>query len=188
MVEIKGSVVGDSIRIIKARYGEEAYASILGHLRPEARTKFDRGSVMPMDWYMLDDFVEFLEMDLKVTANGNEKELIRRSEELIGQQLAGIYKAFIKLGSPGFLLSRLAIVNQTYFRGVSVELEQPSPGNAIVRLTGFEKQHRLIGFTILGFYQEALNASGAKDIMAEFTTRIEEDKGYCELTLNWKGG
>jgi len=45
--------------------------------------------------------------------------------------------------------------------------------------------HRLIGLSIIGFYRKALEISGAKDVKAEFTTSIEEDKGYCELVLNW---
>jgi hypothetical protein len=185
MVEIKGSVVGDSIKTIKARYGEQAYNTILGLLKPETRAVFDRGSVMPMNWYSLDAFVEFLEMDLKVTANGNEQELIKRSEDIIEQQLTGIYKIFVKLGSPGFILSRIATVNQTYFRGVTVEVSQLDPGNAVVKLTGFAKQHRLIGLSVIGFYRKALEVSGAKNITAEYATPIEDDKGYCELALSW---
>jgi hypothetical protein len=185
MVEVKGSVVGDSIKTIKALYGEHTYNDVLNLLRPETRAVFDRGSVMPMDWYSLNAFIEFLEADLKVTSHGDERELIRRSEDLIGKQLTGIYKVFVKLGSPSFVLSRLAAVNQTYFRGVAIEISFPNPRNAIVRLTGFAKEHRLMGFCLIGFYRKALDVSGAKNIEVEFSTSIEEGKGYCELVLSW---
>jgi len=187
MVEIKGSVVGDSVKIIKSRYGEKAYETVLGLLKPETRAVFDTGSLVPMNWYSLDAFVEFLEMDLKVTSKGDEQELIKRSEALIEQQLSTIYKVFIKLGSPDFVLSRIATINQTYFRGVGVEISFPCPGSAVVKLTGFSKQQRLIGLSIIGFYRKALDVSGAKDIKAAYTTSIEEDKGYCELALSWSG-
>ena len=185
MVEIKGSVVGDSVKTIKTQYGEEAYQSVLGLLKPETRTMLDIGNAMPMDWYPLDAFIELLEADLKTTANGDEQELIRRSEELMGRQLTGIYNAFVKLGSTEFILSRMSTINQTYFRGVTVETNLSEPGKAVIKLTGFTKEHRLIGLSVIGFYKRALEASGAKNITAGFAVPIEEGKGYCELVLAW---
>jgi hypothetical protein len=185
MIEIKGSVVGDAIKIIKTKYGEQTLSTVFGLLKPETRALFDTGHVMPMNWYSLDDFIQFLEADLKVTANGNEGELIKRSEDLIAAQLTGIYKAFIKLGSPGFILSRMATINQTYFRGVTVEINLPGPGSAVLKISGFTKEQRLIGLSIIGFYQKALEVSGAKNIKVEFTTPIGDDKGYSELSISW---
>jgi len=185
MIEIKGSVVRDAIKSIKANYGEQAYDTILGLLKKETRSQFEKWSIMPMSWYPLDAFVEFLEMDLKVTAHGNEQELIKRSEAIFEQQLSGIYKAFIRFGSPGFVLNVISTVNRTYFRGVGIEVNLPSAGKAVMRYTGLEKQHRLMGFSIIGFYRKALEISGAKDVKAEFTTSIEDGKGYCELAVSW---
>jgi len=126
-------------------------------------------------------------MDIKITAQGNEQELIKRSETLIEHQLKGIYKVFIKLGSPQFVLNRLSIIHQTYFRGVDITVTIPSPGQAIIRYTGFSKQHRLIGLSIIGFYRKALEISDAKNVSAKFKIPIEDDKGYCELILSWRG-
>ena len=186
MIEIKGSAVRDTIKAVKERFGDQIYDSILNLLKEETRSIFKNESVMPMTWYPLDAFVEFLEMDLRVTAHGDEQELIKRSEILFERQLGGIYRAFIKLGSPSFVLNVNATVNRTYFRGVDIEVNMPSPGKAIMKYTGFEKQHRLIGMSIIGFYRKALEISGAKDISAEFITAIGDDKGYSELGLNWK--
>ncbi len=156
MVEVKGTVVSDSIKAVKARHGEQAYASIVGLLKGETKSLFEKGFVMPIGWYPLDAFVEFLEMDIRVTANGNGQELIRRSEVIIEQELKGIYKVFVKLGSPRFVLNRISTVHQTYFRGVGIEVSLPGPGQASLKYTGFERRHRLIGFSIIGFYRKAL--------------------------------
>lgn len=187
MIEIKGAVVNEAIKSIKARHGDQTYNTIVGLLKRETRALFEQASILPTSWYSLDAFVQFLEMDLKVTAQGNERELIKRSEELIERQLRGIYKLFIRLGSPEFVLNRISVVHRTYFQGVSIEASLPSAGKAIVKYTGFEKQHRLIGLSIIGFYRKALEISGAREIKAEYTTSIEEDKGYCELILSWSG-
>ena len=187
MAEIKGTALNDTIKGIKERYGDETYKNIVDQLEGETRTLFERSHILPSSWYSLDAFVEFLEMYLKVAVQGNEQELIKRSEVLIKRQLSGIYKWFVKLGSPEFLLNRISAVHRAYFQGVGVEVNLPSPGKAVVKYTGFAKQHRLIGLIIIGFYRKALEISGAKDVKAGFTTSIEDDKGYCELLLSWRG-
>jgi hypothetical protein len=187
MIEVKGSVVSDSVKSVKTHFGEQTYNTIVNQLKGETRALFERASFLSSSWYPLDAFTEFLEMDIKLTALGNEKELIKRTEVIVEGQLSGIYKVFIKFGSPQFVLNRLSIVHQTYFRGLNATVSMPSADKAIVKYTGFAKQHWLIGFTIIGFYRKALEISGAHDVDAKFITSIEDNKGYCELHLSWHG-
>jgi hypothetical protein len=83
------------------------------------------------------------------------------------------------------MIERIAAVHMTYFQGVSVEVQLPEPRKALIRYTGFEKQHRIMGFAIIGFFNKALELSGAKDAVIYFTTPIEEGKGYAELWIAW---
>ncbi|HUI30218.1 MAG TPA: hypothetical protein VLX91_08365 [Candidatus Acidoferrales bacterium] len=185
MIEIKGSVIRDSIESIKKRNGEDVYDNIVGRLNDETKKVFEN-IVLSSSWYRLDDFVRFLEQDLLQTANGHENELIKRSETLIEKQLKGLYKFFIKLGSPEFVLNRSSMVFETYFRGISVNVKMGN-NRATLTFTGFEKQHRLMGFSIIGFYTKALEMSGAKDVNMRYVTLIESNKGYCEFELTWTG-
>jgi hypothetical protein len=188
MVEVKGAVLRDSIKAVKVvRHGDQKYNTIVGQLKGETRTLFEQETILPTSWYSLDAFVEFLEIDIKVTAHGNEQELVKWTEMVVERQLSGIYKVFIRLGTPHFVLNRLAVIHQTYFRGVAIEVSLPSTGKATIKYTGFAKQHRLVGLIIIGFYRKALELSGAKEVTAKFTTSIEDDKGYCELSLSWSG-
>jgi hypothetical protein len=187
MVEIKGIAVNDAIKAIKVSHGDQAYNKIIGLLKGESRKLFENATILSSEWYPLDAFVQFLEMDIKVTLQGDEKELIRRSEALVERQLTGVYKVFVRWGSPEFVLNRISIVHRSYYRGVDIEISLPSAGKAIVKHTGFAKQHRLMGLANIGFYRKALEISGAKDVSAEYATSIEDDKGYCELVLSWHG-
>lgn len=188
MVEIKGAAVGDAIKSVKARHGDQVYNTIVSQLQGEAQELFSQSAkILPTEWYPLDAFVQFLEVDLKLTANGNEEELIKRSEAVVEKQLKGIYKVFIQFGTPKFVLNRMSIVDRTYFRGVDVEVSLLESNKAIVKYTGFSKQHRLMGLLLTGFYKKALEISGAKNVTTKFATSIEEGKGYCELIIVWRG-
>jgi hypothetical protein len=184
MVQIKGTAVLDTIRLVKERAGENGYNKVVGLLDEETRKVFV-GEVFSSSWYPLDAFTHFLEVEIRESANGNTDVLIKGSEAVIERQLRGIYKVFVKLGSPEFVLKRIAAVHATYFNGVDVKVEMMGPGSATIRYTGYEKQHRIIGFAIIGFFRKALEISGAKNVKAGFATPIEAGKGYAELAISW---
>jgi len=184
MVQIKGSVIKETIEQIKMRAGQDALQKILGLVDEETR-KICQGEIFSSTWYSLDRFANFLEIEIRVLANGNEEVITRGSELVIERQLRGIYKAFIKLGSPEFVIKRIAAVHATYFQGVPIEVTMQGKDRAVVKYTGFEKQHRIIGFAIVGFFKKALEISGAKDVAIYFSTPIEEGKGYSELSIAW---
>jgi len=184
MVQIKGSAVKETIDQIKTRAGEDAFQKVLSLLNEETRNAF-KGEVYSSTWYPLDFFTHFLEVEIRVLANGNEEMVTRGAEAVNERQLRGIYKAFVKAGSPEFIIERIAAVHATYFQGVPVEVKILGNGKALIKYTGFEKQHRIMGFAIIGFFKKALEMSGAKDVDIHFATLIEEGKGFAELSISW---
>jgi hypothetical protein len=184
MVQIKGSAIQETINQVKHRSGEDALERILGLLDEDARKVFSN-QISTSSWYPLDFFARFLEVEIKVLAAGNEEMVTRGSEAVIERQLRGIYKAFVKLGSPEFVIKRIAAVHATYFDGVPIEVEMPAPRSASVRYRGFQKQHRIMGFAIIGFFKKALEISGAKNVTTRFTVPIEAGQEFAELSITW---
>jgi hypothetical protein len=184
MIEIKGSAVLETVQAIKHRAGQPAYEKIADLLDPETKKIFQT-PISTSSWYPLDAFTRFLELEIKVLADGKEEMVVRGAETVIERQLRGIYKVFVKFGSPEFIIKRIAAVHATYFNGVPVQVEMHGPGKATIKYTGFEPQHRLIGFAIIGFFRKALEISGAKNVTAEFSTPIAEGQGYAVLALSW---
>lgn len=184
MVQIKGSAIQETINQILRRVGDDGLNKILALLDDQTRTVL-KGEIVASSWYPLDAFTRFLEMEIKVLAAGDENAVTRGSEAVIERQLRGIYKAFVKLGSPEFVIKRIAAVHATYFEGVPIEVELPAPRSATVRYNGFQKQHRVMGFAIIGFFRKALEISGAKNVVIHFTVPIEEGSEYAELSITW---
>ncbi len=55
----------------------------------------------------------------------------------------------------------------------------------VVKYNGFQKQHAIFEYVIMGFYQKGLELSGAKNVKALFTTSVAQGEGYSELTITW---
>jgi hypothetical protein len=181
--QIKGSVLLDTITAIKSRAGDAELAKITEHLNGETRKIFT-GQIYVSNWYPLDAFVEFLEMDIRETAAGDRQVLTKRSEKVIERQLRGIYKIFVKLGSPGFVINRISAVHSTYFKGIGIIPEIESH-RATIKYVGFQKHHEMMEYAILGFFRKALEISGAKHVTLKFTKPISQGGPYSELTITW---
>lgn len=184
MVQIKGTAFKEAVEQIKAHVDRAAFENILRQLDTETR-KIIESEIVSSNWYSLDLFARFLEVQNRVLAGGNEEMIIRGAEATNERQLKGVYKAFVKVGSPEFVIERIAAVHATYFQGVSIEVQLPGKGKALIKYVGFQKQHRIVGLTIIGFFKKALELSGAKDVLTHFSTPIEEGRGYSELSVAW---
>lgn len=184
MLHIKGTVVLDTMEAIKARAGKDELERIMAQLDQETKEIFQR-PISPSSWYSCDAFARFLEADIRETASGNEAELIKRSEAVIEKQLRGIYKMFVRIGSPEFVIRRIAAVHATYFDGVQIIPEMKGPKSATIQYVGFSRNHRIMGFAIIGFFKRALEISGAKKVDVHFTVPIEAGEKFCELALLW---
>ncbi len=184
MPQIKGTAVLDTVQQVQKRAGDPAYQKVVGLLDDETRKIF-QNQISPSSWYSLDSFTHFLEVEIKELAGGDEEVLLRGTEKVVEHQLRGIYKVFVKLGSPEFVLKRLAAVHATYFLGVRIDVEMRGPASAIVRYRGFEKQHRILSNVIIGFFRKALEISGAKNVQADFTTPIAAGREFAELAITW---
>jgi hypothetical protein len=185
MVEIKGAVVNGSMIAVKKRSGDQVYNNIISQLDEQTRQLFEK-PIANTDWFPLDYFLKFLELDIKLTANGDEHELQIRAEALNEKQIKEIYKIFVKVGSPEIIIKHHSMVHQGYFKGVSIKITFDGSNKVIIKYIGFEKQHRLMEPAIVGYYKKALEISVATDIHTKFLTSIGENKGYCELEITWK--
>jgi hypothetical protein len=183
VAKIKGAVVLDSLKAIKARGGEQELARIVDRLEGEAKTIF-HGPIYPWEWYSLDAFADFLGADVQETANGNPEVLIGRAEKVIESQLRGVYRIFIKLGSPGYVVKRISSVHQTYFQGIEIIADVEESNRATIKYVGFKKRHQILGYTIIGFHRKALAISGAKQFAVNFSVPID-DTPFSEVTITW---
>jgi hypothetical protein len=182
--DIKGRVLLDTLASVKEREKESGLARIVEGLSEKSKKIFE-SPILFSDWYPLDSFTEFLEVNVRETANGNCEVLAKRSEKVVESHLRGVYRIFIRLGSPKFVITRISGVHQAYFKGVKI-VPDVNGNRATIRYFGFQKQHSILEHTIIGFFRKALEISGANRIDLSFTVPIAQAGPYSELTIEWE--
>ena len=184
MADIKGRVVLDTLAAVRKRVGEQELSRIIKSLSNESRKVFE-SPILFSEWYPLDAFAEFLEVDIRETANGDREVLAKRSERVVESQLRGVYRIFVKLGSPRFVITRISAVHETYFRGVKI-IQEFEPYRANIKYVGFQKEQNIMEHVIVGFFRKALAMSGANRVDLKFTVPIAQSGPYSELAITWQ--
>jgi hypothetical protein len=183
-IQIKGTTVRDTLETLRGRMGEVGYDHLLTRL-DEPSQRLLREPIIASQWYPLDAFTTLLVAVVNEHDHGDPKALAKRAERVFEKQLTGIYRIFIRLGSPEALIKRIAATHATYFHGpttVEIVCEQHK---AFLRCTGFAAQHWIIDYAIQGFYRKGLELSGASEPKVEIVTATSEGKGYSEFALSW---
>ena len=185
MVKIKGTAISDTLKRIKAKFGDEGVEQIMNSLSEESRAVFTDQTIIPSSFYSLDAFVELLECLVRLFHDGKSSVLTELSEELIERQLRGVYRIFVRLKSPESVATRVSNMNATYFNGITGEARITVPRSFVSRYYGFRSNHAIFEYCIIGYFQAALRICGAKNVRASFTTSIARGGPFSECTVTW---
>jgi hypothetical protein len=147
---------------IKERFGKRGLNQWKDALTPEARKVYP-ASVLVSSWYPLKDFLIeplrkmgglFYARDLK-----GAKESGRFSADY---SLKGIYKIFVKLGSPEFMLRRAGSILPIYYTPSEMEVVECRKGRGIMQITQFPDIDQGLEIRIGGWIERAIEISGDK--------------------------
>jgi hypothetical protein len=185
MVLVKGSIVRDAVTAIKDTYGESEFNRIVGLLDADSQ-KALKGTILPSSWLPIEVVVNLLETELKEFYHNDKSQIMKRSELITEKHLNGIYSIFIRIGTPAFILTRLARVNETYFKGVTVEPKMVGLRCFTCTYCGMEKRHEILEPVIVAFYKKAMEISGAQEVVVEFTVPMAVGDGKSEITVTWQ--
>jgi hypothetical protein len=99
--------------------------------------------------------------------------------------LKGIYKVFVKVSSPSYLIARASRVFATYYRPCEMKTAKNEGNNLVLHIAGMENPEKLIEFRIGGWIEKALEISGSKDINVEITKSMARGDVITEFTISW---
>ncbi len=157
---------------------------ILNALSEQDRKVFS-GVILSSEFYPLDAYVHWLELEVKLLYNGDESVPVRQNLEATEKVFKGIYRVFLYLGSPERVLERLGGINSQIFQGLTVKASKIEKGKVLLTYTGFEKQHKIFEILVRGFWLTVVKLMGAKDYKFQPQISISDGKDHCEYMLTW---
>jgi hypothetical protein len=189
MTQVKGSTLVPRINYLKAHDPGGVWDRFLAGLTRECADQVTSG-LMTHEWYPLDHYVQISRGIDRILGRGDLKlvwELGRYSAE---EALKGIYKVFLKIGSPEFVVSAAATIWKQYYDTgrLSILKEDAADGRKHYRLTvqGFQQEDDAIWLSIGGWIERTLELSGARRVKVEWSRQGLRPGVNCEYACSWE--
>jgi len=184
-MNIKGTAVHSVAEFIKKKYPDR-YSDWLQALPAESHKIF-KGMILTSGWYTLHDGLTVpLRISAKVFFSGNNEEAARTMGQFSANEaLTGVYKFFVKLGSPKFLIERAGNLMSTYFQPSEVRISGIDKNKVTMLITKFPEPDEIIEWNIAGWIERALEVSGCSNVLVDIPKSLALGHPVTEFDITW---
>jgi hypothetical protein len=183
-MEIKGSAVKTIPDFLKKHHPEK-FSAWLDALPEKSRLIFSE-PVMSTDWYPLHEAglipTETLGQVIFSDAFKGAWQCGRYSAE---SALTGVYKVFIKVASPFFIIDRAGRIFSTYYQPSSMEVVQKGDNFVKLHITRFEEPSALIEGRIGGWIERAMEIHGVGSVSVTIEKSMAHGDPITEILVKW---
>jgi hypothetical protein len=139
------------------------------------------------NWYSLTDSVIIpTQKAAELFYNSNyvdaAREIGRYSSEVA---LKGIYKIFVRVSSPHFVLSRASSIFSTYYQPSDIKIIESSEKKAVLQLSKFHPNDKLIMNRIAGWIEKTLEITLQSAIKIDIENHVEGTNLTSSITIMW---
>jgi hypothetical protein len=171
----------DALAFIKKRFGDQGLQKVMNCLSDNDKEIATVYSKLVSSWVDVDVHVRLLAAIVNELSFGEEKILLEAGEWIATKQLNGVYRVFLAVLSPEFMLKRSSTIFHNFYDEGAMEVKTLGLGKVDCIFRGFTKQQRPIELSITGWFAGAAKLSRAKNIKLDITTSLKEDKGYFQV-------
>jgi hypothetical protein len=181
--EIKGQSLRHYPVALRALRGDEVTDRVIASLSPELREGLVRGTILTGGWYPVAWKRELHAAGCKVTG---EPGLARTmGYEMTKRDLSGIYRTFVRIATPRFVLSLGARIFATYFRPGTMSVVETRDGFvevAFANCAGFDAN---IWRDVTGGCEATLVVAGAHSVRLRVVSGGGDGDDAASVTAWW---
>jgi hypothetical protein len=184
-MEIKGTAVKITPDFVKEKFPTRFLEWIQS--MPESSRKIFEQPVYATSWYDLTESVIIPTQKVgDLFFNGNHIEaahiLGRYSAEIA---LKGIYKIFVRVSSPHFVLSRASSIFSAYYKPSEIKVIESKDRRCVLELNQFSLGEKLIMHRIAGWVEQTLEITLKRALSVEVHNDIKGNNLKTLITIEW---
>ncbi len=182
-MEIKGVSVKSAPTFVKKRFPSR-YDEWLATLTPQSREIIEH--TLLGNWYPVEEAV--IEPTKKVCDlffDGSEEgawEVGRTSADLA---LRGVYRFFVKFGSPEFILTKASSIFSNMMRPGEITVASSSSGAALLQMS-MPESDRLLEARMAAWMEQALIISGCENPHLTISASITDGAPMTDFSATWQ--
>ena len=183
-MEVKGIAVKSLKEYVETHF-PDGYSSWFDSLPEESKLIFS-DAIISTEWYNAKYGISVPTGNLAMFCNGDaEKAAFKAGYEGATDALTGVYKFFVQISSPFFIINRANVIFKNYYQPSEMISEKLSKTKVKVIISKFDETDIVIEGRIMGWIQRALELSGCKNVVVSRIASVTEGNPVTELILTW---
>jgi len=183
-MEIKGTAVKSIYEFVQKKFPDRLKEWI--DELPEASRKIMEEAIFATQWYPLDEAGGIPTKKLGLLFYDDIKkgawECGRFSAEMA---LTGVYKVFIKLATPSYIIDRATKIFSTYYRPTELSVVDKGKNSVKLHIQKFPSPDRVIEYRIAGWMERALEINNCKNINMKIPQSLTLGHPVTEINITW---
>jgi hypothetical protein len=184
-MQVKGIAVRSIKEFVEKLYHHE-YRNWLQALPEESRKIFSS----PIDvsqWYPVQHAsIEPTKLIGKMFFNGSSSQAAYESGRFSAQMaLTGIYKVFVMIATPAFIIGRASRIMTSYYQPASIIVKETKEKLCVVHILELPEKNQLIEIRISGWISKAFEITGCKEVKVETPKSLSRNDPYTEIVIRW---
>ena len=183
-MKVKGAVVKSTHDFIKNKFPDK-YTEWIAQLPKDSKKIFSE-PIMSTEWYAA-------ESSVIVPTRLASKMLFSNAQEGAWQAgrysadvgLKGVYKVFVLLATPKFVIQRSTQVMVTMYKPAEMQIVELNKNSSILRAVQLPINNEIIEYRMAGWMERALEICGAKNISVSITKHLSQGDSYTEFQGSW---
>ncbi len=184
-MEVKGTAVRPTPLFVRKSFGSR-YDEWLTRLSDKSRDIMG-SKIATGVWYPLREaMVEPTQTICDLFYDGKKEGAWEVGRFSADYSLWGLYRLFVRVGSPGFLIKRAAAIFSTYYHPSKIVIVETSPKKAIAHIELFPEPDELVELRIGGWMERALEISGCTAVQTLITHSLARGDPVTEYVSAWR--
>jgi hypothetical protein len=184
-MQVKGAAVESIPKFVQSKFGER-YSEWINSLSDDSK-QIIQEKLLSNSWYPIDlAVIEPMQKICEMFYSGDHKgawEIGRFAAEIA---LKGVYKLFVKIGNPKFMIMRASGIISSYYRPGDVKIIELKANAVAIYLSNFNIKHHLIENRIAGWIERAFEINGCKNVQMKINQSMTKGNDVCEMIVSWQ--
>lgn len=182
-MEVRGSVVSSIQNFVKEKHSEE-YDKWISALSEDSQNIMKR--ISTSSWYPIDAGVlEPTKRMCDLLYKDHKKGAWESGRYSAQMGLTGIYKVFVVISTPAFLIKRAARILATFYTPTALEVVNSTDHSMVVHFTQLPTKSEYLEHRISGWMDRALEICGCKNLSLRITQSIAKGDKLLEVQISW---
>jgi hypothetical protein len=182
--QIKGNLLAARGRYVRETFGEDAVADVASKLPADLRAVFDT-PLLPFAWYPFSTMTAIDRIIVDGPMKGQVAQMKHFGSTVARYDLPTLYKVLFKIGSPSFIMGRMATVYSTYVRGGVVRTLSNTKNEVRTALVEGDLPYYFCDQGVAGWMSAAVELSGGSEVKVVQDHCVHRGDPRCEWRCTW---